>query len=307
MARSLEDIIKEKLERFETVPNAFGKGVNDVQYSLMEDMLGLLEMLRRDDKGLIKLTQKNLLVIEDILGGLQKSFNRSDYVALVKEFISEFDTQAKLTNDFFNKGFDEFTDPSSFSEAALKKAKTMSYELMASTPVITVNLYNPIEQLLINAVSSGDSYTKTVRDIRRIITGDREVDGKLYKYAKQIAYDSFAVADRAYTNQIAEDIDVEWYAYRGGLVEDSRQFCITRNGNYYHKKEVQGWGNLKQWDGKIPATDSKTIFVYCGGYRCNHSILPTSIAAVPKKDIERNIKNGNFSPTEKQRELLGLE
>lgn len=307
MAQSLEDIIREKLDRFETVPNTFGKGVKEVQYSLMEEMLDLLEMLGRNEDGTIKLTKKNLLVIEDILEGLQKTFNKSDYISLVKEFVSEFDTQAKITDDFFSKSFDEFTDPSSFSEAALKRAKAMSYELMAGTPVVTVNLYNPIEQLLVNAVSAGDSYTKTVRDIRRIITGDREVDGKLYRYSKQIAYDSFAVADRAYTNQIAEDIAVEWYVYRGGLVEDSRQFCITRNGKYYHRKEVEAWGNLGDWSGKIPATDSKTIFIYAGGYNCFHHPLPTSISDVPKKDIQRNIRNGNFKPNEKQEQVLGLK
>lgn len=306
MARSLEDIIREKVNRFEDVPDAFGKGVKKVQYDLMEDLLDLLEMLGRNDQGQIKLTKKNLLVIEDILEGLQRSFNKSDYVRLVKDFIWEFDQQAKLTNEFFGKQFDDFSEPSSFSEAALKKAKTMSYELMASTPVVTVNLYNPIEQILINAVSAGDSYTQTVRDIRRIVTGDRQVDGKLYKYSKQIAYDSFAVADRAYTNQIAQDIDVEWYVYRGGLVEDSRQFCITRNSKYFHRKEVEAWGLLKNWDGRIKGTDEKTIFVYAGGHFCQHGILPTSITVVPKSVVKRNIKNGNYTPNEKQKEILGV-
>lgn len=313
MARSLEDIIREKVNRFEDVPNAFGKGVKDVQYSLMEDLLDLLEMLGRNDQGQIKLTKKNLLVIEDILEGLQKSFNKSDYIGLVKDFIGEFDQQAKLTNEFFSKQFEDFSDPSSFSEAALKKAKTMSYELMASTPVITVNLYNPIEQILINAVSAGDSYTQTVRDIRRVVTGDREIDGKLYRYSKQIAYDNFAVADRAYTNQIAQDINVEWYVYRGGLVDDSRCFCQQRNGKYFHKKEIEGFGEGKgvgkcgyPWQGMIQGTDKITIFSYAAGYNCRHSWLPTSVTVVPKSVITRNIKAKNYNPSKEEIKILKL-
>lgn len=306
MAKSLEDIIKEKIERLDTIPEKFAKEVKDVQYELMQEVLDLLEMLGRDENGQIKYTKKNILIVEDILEDLKRAFMKSDYIHLVKDFISEFDQQALLTDDFFTKQFDEFDSPSSFSKAALDKAKKMSFELMAGTPTITVNLYQPIEQLLVNAVSSGDSYTKTVKDIRRIITGDRKVDGKLYKYAKQVAYDSFAVADRAYTNQIAEDIQIEWYVYRGGLVEDSRAFCKARNGKYYHRKEVESWGDLGQWDGKIPATDRRTIFIYAGGFHCYHSIIPTSVAVVPKSVLIRNIKNGNYNPDEKEKEILGI-
>lgn len=293
MAQSLEDIIKEKISRLDTVPEKYASDVKKLQRELMDKLSDLLEQLGRTDDGFLKLTKKNLGVITDILNDFKRYFNRSDYFDLTKAFVSEFDTQAEITDSFFKKAFD-FTEPDSFSIAALERAKKQSYEIMAGTPTITVNLYQPIESILIDAVVAGDNYVKTVKSIRRVVTGDNQVDGKLYKYAKQIAYDSFAVADRGYTNNIAEDIGVEWYVYRGGLVEDSRPFCITRNGNYYHKKEVEAWGNLGQWDGKIPNTDSKTIFVYAGGYHCFHSVLPTSIAAVPEEVIQRNIKNGNY-------------
>ncbi len=295
---TLEEVIKLKVNRLEDVPRAYVKEMGSTQRFIYQNILDSLEKLTRDSNGLIKKTQKNLIIIEEIIEDLEIVFSRSDYLRITKEFIKEFDIQVGITNDFFTKSFDNFDD-SSFSKKALDIAKKNAYSLMAGTPTITKNLYEPVRELLTNAVTTGDAYTKTVKAIRQSIQGgtinNKALEGKLSKYAKQMAYDTFAVADRNYTQQVAEDIGVEWYRYTGGLVEDSRPFCISRDGKYFHKKEVEAWGNLKAWDGKIPSTDSVTIFSYCGGYNCDHSLLPTSEAVVPKEVIERNIANGNIT------------
>lgn len=181
---------------------------------------------------------------------------------------------------------------------------------MAGTPVVTTNLYNPVRTILTDSVIAGDSYVKVVKAIKQVVQGgtiqNKTLEGKLYRYAKQMAYDTFVVADRGYTNNIAIDLEVEFYRYQGGLVEDSREFCVSRNGKYYHRKEVEAWGKLKQWDGKIPATDEKSIFVYAGGFLCKHSILPISEFSVPKDVINRNIENGNYNPDEETLKDLNL-
>ena len=58
------------------------------------------------------------------------------------------------------------------------------------------------------------------------------------------------------------------------------------------------------WQGKMYGTNESTIFVTAGGYNCQHSIMPVSVFAVPKADIERNIKNGNFEPSAVEQRLL---
>lgn len=306
---TLEEIIKLKLSRLDDIPTAYTDGIKSTQKEIMLEMLDSLEKLKRDENGNIKRTQSNLSIIEDINDDLKKIFKASEYLSLTSVFLKEFDEQAKITDDFFKKAFGEF-EVSAFNLKALETSRKQAFELMAGQSYLTSNLYNPVKNILTDAVIAGDSYSKTVKAISQAIQGGtingNKLEGRLYRYAKQMAFDTFAVADRGYTNNIAQDLDVEWYAYRGGLVEDSRQFCITRNGKFYHKKEVEAWGDLKQWDGKIPATDSKTIFVYAGGYRCNHSILPNSISATPVDVIKRNIENGNFTPTEAEIKILGL-
>jgi hypothetical protein len=306
---TLEETIKLKIARLDDIPNAYTDGIKKTQKDIMEKLLDSLEMLKRDESGNIKKTQANLIVIEDIVKDLEKIFTRSDYIKITKEFINEFSVQAQITDSFFTKTFGDFDD-NKFNEIALNKSKAQAYELMAGLPYVTTYLYNPVKSLLTDAIISGDSYVKTVKAIKQVVQGgtikDKKLEGKLYRYAKQMAYDTFAVADRGYTNNISLDLDIEWYVYRGGLVEDSRSFCISRNDKYFHREEVKSWGKLGNWDGKIPSTDEKTIFIYAGGYRCNHSILPTSIAAVPKDVIQRNIDNGNYKPSEKEKEVLGV-
>lgn len=306
---TLEETIKLKIARLDNIPNAYTDGIKQTQKDIMEKLLDSLEQLKRDENGNIKKTQANLIVIEDITKDLEKIFSRSDYIKITKEFINEFSIQSQITDSFFVKAFGDF-DHNKFNEIALNKSKAQAYELMAGLPYVTTYLYNPVKSLLTDAIISGDSYVKTVKAIKQVVQGgtikDKTLEGKLYRYAKQMAYDTFAVADRGYTNNISLDLGIEWYAYRGGLVEDSRQFCISRDGKYFHRKEVESWGKLGQWDGKIPSTDEKTIFVYAGGYRCFHSILPTSIAIVPVEVLLRNIDNGNYSPNEAERKVLGI-
>ena len=81
---------------------------------------------------------------------------------------------------------------------------------------------------------------------------------------------------------------MKYYLYTGGLLKSTRPFCKERNGKFFKKEEVQSWGDLDDWAGKMEGTNSKTIFQTAGGYNCQHSILPVSEAVVPKKVIERN-------------------
>lgn len=300
---TLEEVIREKIKRLESVPKGYTDSVKKLQPEILTFLLTELEGLKRDSDGNLKMTKANLLVIEDVMDEFRKYFNQSDYIELTKVFVNEFSEQATLNDTFFRKSFKEFESPTSFALAALNRSKQTAYELLASNATVTVNLYTPIEQVITNAVMAGDSYKDLTQAIKNTVLGKRKdkstpaTDGKLYKYAQQIAYDAFTIADAGYTEQIANDLGVDWFAYRGGLVEDSRPFCIERNGKYFHRKEVEAWGNLKtDWKGRMPNTNDKTIFRFRGGFSCAHILLPTSLFNVPKEVVLRNEKNGNYTP-----------
>lgn len=300
---TLEEIIKLKAERLETVPNALTDAVKKTQKQIFNDILDLLGQLDRRD-GMIVMSKKNLILIDEITAKTKEVVLGSDYVDATKEFISEFDTQTQLTDDYFNK-LDVTISDEALTAQMLKSAKRNAAELMVGTPM-DAQFLQPLRTLLDDAVSSGASWSKTVQDINTYVTGNDTVDGRLLRYSKQIASDSFATADRAYTNVIADENDFEFYRYVGGLLEDSRDFCKERNGNWYHYKEVEHWGTLKSWQGRMPNTNPQTIFITCGGFNCKHSLTPVSVFAVPKSDIKRNIANGNYKPSDAVKQELGI-
>jgi hypothetical protein len=69
-------------------------------------------------------------------------------------------------------------------------------------------------------------------------------------------------------------------------MDKTRPFCEERVGNFYHQKEIESWANI-DWQGKRPGTTSSSIFIYCGGYNCRHSLIPVSETLVPKIDLDR--------------------
>lgn len=95
------------------------------------------------------------------------------------------------------------------------------------------------------------------------------------RYIEQITTDSLYQMTSNYQLKIAEDLNIEYYYYAGTRMKTSRQFCISRYGKVYTKKEVQSWAELT-WQGKVPGTDKSSIFYYRGGYNCRHTLRPIS-------------------------------
>jgi len=95
------------------------------------------------------------------------------------------------------------------------------------------------------------------------------------RYIEQIATDSLYQMTQTYQLKISNDLGIEYYYYAGTKMKTSRQFCISRYGKVFTKKEIQSWPELN-WAGKIPGTDKNTIFVYRGGYNCRHTLRPIS-------------------------------
>ena len=69
---------------------------------------------------------------------------------------------------------------------------------------------------------------------------------------------------------------IEKWLYLGGLVKDSRPFCVARAGKEFTTEEVLAWPAEEgyQWDGMINPTDESNIFTNLGGWACRHILSP---------------------------------
>lgn len=310
---TLLEIIAQKNQRLEDIPAEFQSSVEKLQRDLYNKIIQHINMLEVRN-GQIVMSEANLLRVQQINDELKQVLNGKDYINAVKEFTSEFDTQKQINDDYFKKAFGDSFSDNRLANQLVRNSQKNAFELLAGAPA-EQNFIVPIRLQLENAVASGASYSDTIDQIRSTVEGTEDADGRLLRYSKQVSWDAFALSDRAYTNAVSEDLDVEWFRYSGGLVKDSRCFCEERDKEYFHYKEIEGWGRMEDlgdcdtgdgWQGMMTGTNEATIFITAGGYNCRHSIMPVSIILVPRDVILRNISNGNFIPNEFERTELNL-
>lgn len=278
----------EKLDRLDRIPAAFNLSV---EATLPELFDLLLESLTIEQSGqYVARTPENIARINTTIERFRELFYDSNYVEAVNKFSREFDAQKRLNDDLLrglNYGATATTTAIAASEFVYTSTRRRAIELLLDDAPITSNFFNAIRETLLNSVNAQSDYVTMVRSLSNVVLGDERRQGRLLNWTKQVAHDSFAMSDRAYTRAASQNLGVEWYRYAGGLIQDSREFCVARNGKYWHVSEIEAWPDLSQWDGRMPNTTKYTIYEKCGGYRCNHSLIPVSEASVPQSALDR--------------------
>lgn len=163
---------------------------------------------------------------------------------------------------------------------------------------LIVNVKQPLNSILSQNVNSGGNFAGFTDQVRNFIKGG-EADGRLLRYVKTYISDTLFAYARTWQEAVTTDLDLEFYLYSGGLTAagkgsgGSRDFCIERAGNYYHRKEIESWAELS-WQGKNPNTTKSSIFSLLGGFNCRHSVIPVSDTIVPKEVIQRARDEGYY-------------
>lgn len=300
---TLEDLQSAKVRRLTTVPDAFLAQIPKAESEIYGQVVELLARLEVKG-GAYVINNKNLQIAAQISDLLKQTLTQSSYYDALIEFVKEFDTQAALSDQLFKKAFPSFTT-SEIALAVNNIAKRNAIDLFLNREAES-KLVAPLRNIIEQAIINGSSGNETLTVVRNFLEGNDELEGALMRYSKTYAHDSFAIADASYNVVAAEELDVDWFLYLGDVIATTRRFCEDRHNKYYHRKEIEAWGKIDEWAGRIPETDSSTIFTYRGGYNCRHAIIPQSVFAVPMEVIQRNIASGNFTPTKKEAELLGL-
>lgn len=170
-------------------------------------------------------------------------------------------------------------------------------------------LEKPLRSLLTEYVRTGSSFNDMVEMLDKALNNEPVQNRKTtkvdepfikrqftpYHQVKRIARDGMFQYSRSYVQSVSTDLGFEFYRYIGGIVEDSREFCLSRVGKTWHVSEIQEWPSLT-WDGKIPGTNTTNIFTNLGGYNCRHSVLPVAFSVVPEEDRQRMRSKGIVLP-----------
>lgn len=91
------------------------------------------------------------------------------------------------------------------------------------------------------------------------------------RYASQMVQDSLMQFDASVSVATGKEAGVDKWEYYGGLVEDSRPFCMKHAGKIYTENEINEIWGAEAWQGKSDGDP----FIVRGGYNCRHHWLPT--------------------------------
>jgi len=237
---------------------------------LSDDVIDLVSELSLDPED----RAKNLRDIIDLKRKIGDALvGNALYQSKVKEVLEGYKQLANLSDDFMSLILDDYNRKQDLYEAVLKANVNLTKDALLGAGVRD-NFSNAIRELLkANIAGVGDK-----KELRKVLTqfiqGSEAEKPFLQKYITQVTNDSVMIFNQEYLNTISEDLDIEYYIYSGTIIKDSRPFCVVRTGRLFTKEQVKAWGKLGPWQGKIPGTNEKTIFVYRGGYNCRHTIWP---------------------------------
>lgn len=112
-----------------------------------------------------------------------------------------------------------------------------------------------------------------IKELHTIYASDK-LGRNMRRYATQMVQDSLMQFDASISVATAKESGAEYFIYSGGLVDDSRDWCIQHAGKTYSQDKINElWAN-NSWRGK---SDGDPMIVR-GGYNCRHRWLPTFTA-----------------------------
>lgn len=150
------------------------------------------------------------------------------------------------------------------------------------------SIREPLKDILSQNVNTGGNFSGMLQQVRNFIQGDETLNGRLLSYSRGILRDTLFDYSRAFQQAVTADLKLEWYLYAGGLMDKSREFCVERAGSFYHESEIKAWAS-QEWQGKRRGTTESSIFFFCGGYSCTHSLIPVDENIIPKS-VREGIK-----------------
>lgn len=283
MALDPKDIVNEvngKIEQFiEGLPTLSRESYREIQ--------GLLNQLKLDKAGNIKISVENLRLINKIRVRLEDKILSETYISKLDDLKKSFDDISNLQTTYFNNVFADFSAPDVITEM-----RNVSYNSTLSS-LSETSINNTVIQgamdILEQDIISGASFMDMNTKLKDFMVGNPKVDPKLVSYSKQVMTDSLNQYTANYQKLVTDDLGLKWYQYVGPLVAASRPICDALVAKQWvHESELGGIargvvdGKNVGTEGMIPGTNSRNFQTNRGGYNCNHLLVPVAEEAVPK-------------------------
>lgn len=270
------------------------KAIQDQQDELLGNMAGSLKKVFKElSDRVLAITDDLSLNPKDRAKNLREMLrmkkqigeavvNNEAYQTQVQGLLEGFEKLAALSDSYVGLILDAPYKRKALYNAILQTNIEVTKDALLGAG-IDQNFSNAIQEVLKTNIAGTTKRSELRRVLSQLIEGTEDQKGYLERYITQTTNDSIMVFNREYIQAISDDLNFGFYRYKGTVIEDTRSFCKSRSGKVYTKAEVEKWADLGDWDGRMAGTNKSTIFSYCGGYNCRHTLYPISEARYRKE------------------------
>lgn len=267
------------------------KQADKTQGALFDEISLLLNKLELNSDGTIIQNQANRKLLAKTELAFNSAFKDSGYYETLNKAPNTIAALTGANSAYFKTVIQGFVPDTQYIKSLQKQTISQMESLLANDG-LEAALKTPIKNILNQNINTGAAYNDLLKQIREFTIGSPELQGKLKTYAGQITTDTLFNFSRGLQESVSMKAGLQFVIYSGHAIKDSREFCLARMGKYFHKREVENWASLS-WAGKRQGTTQSTIFIYAGGYRCNHQIIYVSEVIVPT-DVVKRAKQAGF-------------
>lgn len=276
---SEESLIKAIQDQQDELLANMSGSLKEVFKELSDRVLAITDDLSLDPKDRAK-NLREMLRMKKQIG--EAVVNNEAYQTQVQGLLEGFEKLAALSDSYVGLILDAPYKRKALYNAILQTNIEVTKDALLGAG-IDQNFSNAIQEVLKTNIAGTTKRSELRRVLSQLIEGTEDQKGYLERYITQTTNDSIMVFNREYIQAISDDLNFGFYRYKGTVIEDTRSFCKSRSGKVYTKAEVEKWADLGDWDGRMAGTNKSTIFSYCGGYNCRHTLYPISEARYRKE------------------------
>lgn len=239
------------------------KEVKQLERDLYDEIMAVVAGLIMID-GKVVFNEKNMVVLKKIDKAID-SFIKKFQKPYFRKITSHLGGLSSYYDDYFsNLGLDVRT-PKVFSTLI---GRMENY--LADAGVLT-QVRHEVKRYLLGAISQGRTMGGIRSGLRNILgLGDRS--GVLNRYYRAFIFDSMMQFDRIVSLEYAKENGLEYFKYKGGLIETSRDFCIARDGLVFRKDQADEWKDDPTLPGYPDVADYDPL-IDLGRWNCRHYLL----------------------------------
>jgi hypothetical protein len=241
----------------------------ETENSLFEAIIVLLSTFSYTDEG-IDQSEENFAK----LAGLRSKIKELVQNAGLSELTTYFMERVEFTKGLINDGLDTRSIEQSTIEDIEAGQSSIEQTVVESLDEASSEITSEILNTFTFMMIAGATRALIEDALEDLIIGTQSKLGIVSSVLNTKADIMFSSVVRSYAMMIYTALGYDNFKYEGGLISDSRPFCVERNGNDYTTAQIAEWADLPDWRGRMPGTNTQTIFYYLGGYRCRHWLVP---------------------------------